>query len=314
MKERGYVIAIVGPTGVGKSRLAQDIAVIKRGVVLSADSMQIYRNLNIGTAKVLPENRRVIHYGLDLVDFGSAYSAAQYQVYARMKIDECFAKEILPVVCGGTGLYIRAALDEMDFAPGEQENNLIRAGYEALLENEGTQALFEQLREKDPSACVLIHPNNTKRVIRALEMADTGYRYSDIAKDFKTRVAHYPTCYIGLDLKREELYRRINERVDMMINEGLLGEVEELIDNGLLDTITASHAIGYKELSRVVTEGVVLSDAIDQIKQDTRRYAKRQLTWFKNDPRVKWICTDDKSATDIMRDADKIISSFEEGQ
>jgi len=314
MKKPGYVIAVVGPTGVGKSRLAQDIAVIRRGVVLSADSMQIYRNLDIGTAKISPENRRVAHYGLDLVDFGTTYSAAQYQKYAREKIDDCFAKDILPVVCGGTGLYIRAALDEMDFAPGEQDDNLIRAGYEALLENEGTQALYEKLREKDPSACDLIHPNNTKRVIRALEMADTGSRYSDIAKNFKTRVSYYPTCYIGLDLEREELYRRIDRRVDMMINEGLLGEVEELIDNGLLDTITASQAIGYKELSRVVMQGIPLSDAIEQIKQDTRRYAKRQLTWFRSDPRVKWINVDDKSTTDIIGNAQDIISSFEEGR
>lgn len=291
-----YVIAVVGPTASGKSMLAQGIAARLSGVVISADSMQVYRELTIGTAKVPEENRLVKHYGIDLVDFGVSYSAAQFQTYARGVIDSCLKQSIAPVVCGGTGLYVRAALDVMDFPQGAQVDNPLRTQFETYLEDHGVDALFSLLRDADPKACELIHPNNTKRVVRALEMAADGKKYSNVAANFSNRQSFYPTKYIGIDVDREELYQRINARVDHMMELGLEDEVRSLIDEGFLDAITASQAIGYKELAEAIMGHATIDEAVKNIKQATRRYAKRQMTWFKADPRIEWIRSSDSNS------------------
>lgn len=287
------VIAVVGPTASGKSRIAQQIALKESGVVISADSMQVYQELNIGTAKVLEKDRLVPHFGIDIVGFGEPFSAAHYQTYARGIIDSCLEQGITPVICGGTGLYVRAALDDMSFPQGEQIANPLRAQYEAYLEENGPRALFELLRDVDAEACELIHPNNTKRVIRALEISARGEKYSSIATNFSHRTSFYPTRYIGLDVERNELYDRINRRVDEMMEQGLEQEVRSLIERGFLNAITSSQAIGYKELADAIMGRDTIEEAVESIKQASRRYAKRQLTWFKADPRIEWIRSDD---------------------
>lgn len=311
MTSSPYVIAVVGPTAVGKSELAQELCLRRNGVVISADAMQIYRGLDIGTAKMPQEERKVEHFGIDLVDVTQTYSAAQYQSYARSVIDSCFQKRITPIVAGGTGFYVRAALDVMEFAPGEQEDNPIRTSFEKMLEEQGADALYAELLRRDPDAEAFVHKNNTKRVIRALEITENGELYSSRAEHFKDREEYYPTLYIGLTKDRDVLYQSINDRVDEMINGGLLQEVETLIEKGLLTSITASQAIGYKELFDVVQHGASLLDAVESIKQQSRRYAKRQLSWFKSDPRIQWIHTDNLTTQQIVSQALEIIAQYE---
>jgi tRNA dimethylallyltransferase len=293
------VIAIVGPTGVGKSAVAEELAVRRRSIVLNADSMQVYRGMDIGTAKVPAASRRVEHFGIDLVDPGQAWSAARYQDYARGVIDRALAAGTGAIVCGGTGLYLRAALDVMDFPAGEQTDNPIRARWEQFLEEYGPDALFDRLRAADVRAAALLHPNNTRRVIRALEMHEQGVSYADQAAGFKQPQPYYDATWFGLTMPREQLYAAIDARVDGMVAAGLPAEVERLLDGGYAKALTAAAAIGYKELVPVIRDGASPADAIDAIKQATRRYAKRQLTWFRADSRVQWIDVAGKTAAQI---------------
>jgi tRNA dimethylallyltransferase len=283
------VLAVVGPTAVGKTALAEELAVRLSGEIVSADSMQIYRGMDIGTAKPAPDERRVAYHCLDLADPGEPFSAALFQRAAREAIAGVASRGSLPVVAGGTGLYVRAALDRMEFPKGEQADNPRREAYEAFAAENGPDALHELLAQRDPDSAAAVHPNNTRRVIRALEMADEGVSYAEQAAGFSARESVYDVCMIGLTMEREALYARIDARVDAMISAGLLGEVERLLEAGLREALTASQAIGYKEFVPVIEDGADLGEAIDAVKQASRRYAKRQLTWFRSDPRIAWI-------------------------
>jgi tRNA dimethylallyltransferase len=291
----------------GKSELAEELAVRRRSIVLEADSMQIYRGMDIGTAKIPPAARRVPHYGVDLVAPSGSYSAARYQRYGRAILDSALAAGQSPVVCGGAGLYLRAVLDCMDFPPGEQENNPVREKFGAYLEQHDAGALHDLLGRRDPASAELIHPHNTRRVLRALEMHEAGVSYAAQSAQFKTRTEYYPTVYIGLMWPREMLYARIDARVDDMITNGLLREVEQLLSAGLRDALNASAAIGYKELVPVVAEGAPLAEAIEQIKGASRHYAKRQISWFKADPRLRWLDAAGCSTADLAERASGII-------
>jgi tRNA dimethylallyltransferase len=191
-------------------------------------------------------------------------------------------------VCGGTGLYVRAALDDWEF-PGGQSASAERQSLEREAESVGPAAMHARLAAVDPRAAALIHPANVRRTIRALEMSAHGDSYADQAERFSVRHSVYDTTFIGLTMERESLYRRIDARVDAMLSAGLLAEVESLLAAGLRDALTAAQAIGYKELVPVVESGAPLESAVDDIKRATRRYAKRQLTWFRGDPRIRWI-------------------------
>ncbi len=283
------VLAVVGPTGVGKTALAEELAVRLNGEVISADSMQVYRGLDIGTAKPPPADRRVPYHCLDLVDPGEPYSAALYQLAARDAIRSCHERDVLPVVCGGTGLYVRAALDAMEFPPGEQTGNPARTRYEALARDNGPEALHAILDKRDSASAALIHPHNVRRVVRALEMLDDGLSYAVQSQGFSKRESVYATRFLGLTMNREDLYRRIGDRVDDMIHAGLLDEVASLLDRGFREALTAAQAIGYKEIVAVIEGDVGLEEAIEQVKRASTRYAKRQLTWFRADPRIIWI-------------------------
>lgn len=305
------VIAVVGPTGVGKSSCAQLLAETLHGAIVSADSMQIYRGMNIGTSKVAPGQRTVPYYLIDIVNPNEAYSAARFQHDARGAIDGLIEAHIAPIVCGGTGLYVRAALDEMDFAPGDQKTNPLRSKWETFHQEQGEDALYAELRLLDPKACEHIHPHNVVRVIRALEMAEHGILYSDQVSNFSRRQAHYETCYIGLTADRAYLYDAIDRRVIEMVNEGLVEEVTSLLELGYRDSLTAAQAIGYKEIVPVIESGASLDDAIAQIAQSTRRYAKRQLTWFRADTRIQWLDTTNLSSEQVAEQALNLVTAFE---
>jgi len=287
--DRPRVIAIVGPTGVGKTTVGEELAVRMGGEVVSADSMQVYRGMDIGTAKLPAASRRVPHHCIDIVEPGTPYSAALFQRDARAAIDGIAKAGHVPFVVGGTGLYIRAALDEMNFPAGDSSSP-VRDDLQAFLDREGPEALYALLVERDPDAAALIHRNNSRRVLRALEMLETTETsYVHAAEHFAERVPHYPATYIGLMADRELLYRRIDARVDAMIAAGLLDEVSALLEAGYRSSLTAAQAIGYKELVPVIDGNGNLDTAVAAIKQASRRYAKRQMTWFRADPRVRWL-------------------------
>ena len=289
------VLAIVGPTGVGKTAVAEEVAVWLGSEVVSADSMQIYRGMDIGTAKPPVSDRRAPYWCLDLVNPGTPYSAALYQQAAREAIEDIAARSMVPILAGGTGLYVRAALDDLSFPAGDQTDNAVRRFYEEYAEEHGAPALYQLLVDRDPDSAAVVHQNNTRRVIRALEMLDGGIPYAEQRAGFSARASVYDAVFVGLAMARERLYQRIDARVDAMVGAGLLGEVEGLLEAGLRATLTASQAIGYKEFVPVVEGDVDLEDAVAAVKQATRRYAKRQLTWFRADPRVLWIGVDDDS-------------------
>jgi tRNA dimethylallyltransferase len=283
------VLAVVGPTAVGKTAVAEVLAERFGGEVVSADSMQVYRGMDVGTAKPRPEERSVPYRCLDLVDPGTPYSAALFQADARAAIADIHAEGRLPVVAGGTGLYVRAALDDLVFPRGEAASPS-RARLEALADELGPEGLHALLAERDPASAELIHPNNVRRTIRALEMLqDEGVSYADQAAGFGRRESVYRAAFAGLTMEREALYARIDARVDAMLAGGLLDEVRRLLDAGYHDALTASQAIGYKEFVPVIEAGADLVEAVERVKQATRRYAKRQLTWFRSDPRIAWL-------------------------
>lgn len=284
-------VAIVGPTAVGKSDVADAFAARMDTSVISADAMQVYRGMNIGTGKMLPDQCRAPLLLVDVVDPDVAYSAALYQRDARREIDRLQGEGRLPVLCGGTGLYLRAALDAMDFPSGEVGDGR-RSTYEKLLEEIGPLALHQHLAEVDPESAACIHPHNVKRVIRALEMHDEGASYAQRKERFSHIPPYIDCLYIGLTRNREGLYRRINARVDGMMSAGLLDEVRALRDAGCSDAITSRQAIGYKELFEYLDGAVSLDDAVETIKMRSRRYAKRQLSWFRRDDRVVWLDMD----------------------
>jgi tRNA dimethylallyltransferase len=286
---RPCVVAVVGPTGVGKSVAAEGLALRIGGEIVSADSMQVYRGMDIGTAKQPPASRRVPYHCIDLVEPGVPYSAALYQRDARLAIEDVAARGKVPVLVGGTGLYVRAAVDQMRFPAGEAASG-VRSALRAELASHGPEALYALLVERDPDAAALIHRNNTRRVLRALEMLEEdGVSYAETKERFSERTAYYPATFIGLTIDRDLLYDRIDARVDAMLGAGLLDEVGCLLSAGLREALTAAQAIGYKELVPVLDGSGDLAAAVAAIKQASRRYAKRQLSWFRADPRVRWL-------------------------
>ena len=304
------VVCVVGPTASGKSALAQLIALELDGEIVSADSMQIYRGMDIGTGKV-PESQRVVkHYGLDLADPGEPWSAALFQEYARQCFDEIEAKGKWPILCGGTGFYVRAAIDDYDFPKGEQVDNELRDTLNAVAEHEGAHVLWERLREIDPESAAIIPENDVKRVVRAFELLDEGLSYAE-QKEKLAQIGQYkPAIFIGLAVDPDTLRQRIRDRVDEMVAEGLVEEVESLLARGFREGVTAPQAIGYKEIVQALDEGHNLEEAFEEIKVATCRYAKRQRTWFRKDKRVHWV---DATALDIdsmLKESLEIISNM----
>ena len=294
-------VAIVGPTAVGKSDVADRLAARLSSEVLSSDAMQIYRGMDIGTAKMMPEECSAPLRRIDIVDPGVAYSAALYQSDARAHAERLLGEQRLPVFCGGTGLYLKAALDEMDFPSGELEDER-RVGYQELAERIGEEALHALLAERDPESAAVIHPHNVRRVIRALEMHDDGVSYAQQKSKFSVPRERYHALWFGLTRSREVLYERINLRVDLMFEQGLVDEVRGLMDQGLGDALTSMQAIGYKEIIDALRGAITMDEARELIKMRSRRYAKRQLSWFKRDDRIVWFDMDEFTIDEVVAD------------
>ena len=299
------VICVVGPTASGKSALAQELALRLNGEVVSADSMQVYRGMDIGTGKVPAAERLVPHYGLDLVDPGEPYSAALFQSYARVCFTEIELRGKRAVLAGGTGLYVRAAIDDYDFPKGEQVDNPTRAKYTRFAEEQGADKLWELLNGIDPESAQLIHPNNVRRVVRAFELIDEGTTYARQHSNLPHIQQAVPAVFFGLAVGPDILKKRIEARVDQMLEAGLVAEVESLLNAGFREGVTSPQAIGYKEIVAALEGNCSLEEAVDSIKQATRRYAKRQRTWFRRDERIQWLDADE---FDVSRLADQALA------
>lgn len=292
---RHPVIAVVGPTATGKSSCAEALARQLDGEIVSADSMQVYKGMDIGTAKVPQAERSVAYHCLDLAQPSEEFNANRYQKEARAAIDDILVREKQPIVCGGTGLYVRAALDDFDLGEGEQDDEVSskrekrRKRLEAEASALGTEAFYAKLVARDAKSAALIHPHNTRRVIRAFEWLEEGGSYAQQAAGFDEHNEYYPTVFLGLDIPREELYLRINARVEQMIQAGLLEETRGLLKQGYESALTAQQAIGYKELVPVLAGKEELEVAVDKIQRASRQYAKRQKSWFRRDERIHWL-------------------------
>ena len=287
------LVIIAGPTASGKSAAAVELALRMNGEVISADSMQIYRGMDIGTAKVTKEEMRgVRHYLIDCADPDENYNVVLFQQKAREAVQEAVSAQKLPILCGGTGFYIQALLYDIDFTEME-ENTSLRSRYEALAAEKGPEALHRILKEKDPASAAAIHPNNVKRVIRALEFAqESGGSIAAHNLAQRERGSAYNSVFFVLTMDRQKLYERIDRRVDLMMEQGLLDEVTRLRDIGIARDSTAMQGIGYKQIYGCLEGEYDLDEAVRLIKRDTRRFAKRQLTWFRREKDVIWVDTD----------------------
>lgn len=301
------VVAIVGPTASGKSELADALASRLVTSVVSVDAFQIYKGMDIGTAKTPAKQRRVPLLMVDICDISESYSAQRFQHDARLAIDNLLKAGKIPVLCGGTGLYLDAVIDEMSFASGNSQD-ASRAHYQALLDREGPQALYELLQAQDLESASIIHPHNTRRVIRALEMADKGESYAKHHEGLLQRAVHYDTRMFAVTLPRELLYSRIDSRVDAMFEMGLVDEVKQLVSSGLSIDSTAGQAIGYKEVIQALAGEITLDQARELIKTRTRHYAKRQLSWIKRDGRAHEI---NRAELSLDEAVDEIIQALE---
>lgn len=313
-KER--VLAVVGATASGKTALSIALAQSLHGEILSFDSMQVYRGMDIGTATPTQEELRTVpHHFINILDPREPYSCADFVSLARDKISELTGRGILPVLCGGTGLYLDGLLRGGSFETSAPADPTIRARLsEQAAEDGGAMLLWQRLEKIDPESAAATHPNNVKRVIRALEIYECcGRTKSELDRESRSDTLCYDATVLGLRYSnRALLYRRIDARVDAMLREGLIEEIERLDREGVFEySVTAAQAIGYKELLGAVRGQCPLNEAIEALKLATRHYAKRQMTWFSARPYVTWIAADTengeiRSFDEILRDALRI--------
>ena len=289
------ILVIVGPTASGKTRMAVELAQRHNGEVISADSMQIYRTMDIGTAKPTKEEMGgVPHHMIDVADPEEDFSVARYVEMAARCVDDVLARGKLPIVAGGTGLYIDSLLSGRTFASFSPDSAL-RGELERELEEKGGQAMLEALAQVDPEAAQRLHPNDHKRIIRALEVyRSTGKTITQHNRETQAIPPRYDALTIGLAFQdRQAMWRRIDQRVDEMVAAGLEDEVRRLLTSGISPKCTAMQAIGYKEFTQALSGEMTWQEAADVVKLRSRQYAKRQLTWFGRNPNTRWIRWDD---------------------
>lgn len=310
MNDLQKLIVLIGPTAVGKTDLSIYLAQRFNGEIISGDSMQIYKSMDIGTAKISKDEMAGIpHHLIDIKNPDEPFSVAEFQKLVREKITEIHNRNRVPMIVGGTGLYIQSVLYDYRFSD-DVGNDEIRTMLEQRVKTDGNMVLYEELKSIDPKSAVKIHPNNIRRVIRALEIFYcTGKTASDYQKQQVPNLL-YNVALVGLTMDREQLYNRINKRVDIMMENGLLEEVKRLYDSNLRE-VQSIQAIGYKELYAYFDGIITLEEAIERLKQNSRNYAKRQLTWFRNKLDVTWF-----DMTDNSERAKKIveISNFIAGK
>ncbi len=317
MKDKIKIIAVAGPTASGKSALALELARRHGGEIISCDSIQVYKRMNIGTAKpTATEMLEIPHHMVDIVDPQDSFSCEDYVRMSSLVIEDCASRGVLPIVCGGTGLYLDALLRGGNSAPSF-DSAPIRAELIVRVEKEGIMPIYEELERVDPESAAAIHPNNEKRVIRALEIylacGKTKSELDALSKAFES--PYVATVGYLCHHNRQTLYDRIEKRVDIMMSEGLLAETKALLAEGVFDVNkTAAQAIGYKELLGYINGSCSLSEAIECLKTATRRYAKRQITWFGAKAYATPLWADDngdegqKTFEEIVNNAEKLFS------
>lgn len=286
--DRPRVVILLGPTGVGKSKLAIDLAEELEGEIINADSMQVYRYMDIGTAKPTPEEqRRVKHHLIDLVNPDQPFHAALYRTLGRKTIDQLHREGKTILVVGGTGLYIKVLT--RGIFPSPPVDPQVRERLRKEAEEKGRESLYERLRSVDPKTASRLHPHDLYRVIRALEVFEsTGMPISFYHEQHRFGERPYETLKIGLEMDRKKLYQRIEERVDQMMEKGFLEEVQGLLQMGYGPELKPMQSLGYRQMVQVLKNQISLEEAVRLVKRDTRHYAKRQWTWFKADPEVRW--------------------------
>jgi len=278
------LIILAGPTAVGKTKLSVALAKAVNGEIISADSMQVYKKMNIGTAKIRPDEMQGIrHHLIDILEPEEEFNVVLFAQYAKQACEECYAKGKLPILVGGTGFYIQALLYDIDFTENDDDKTY-RESLELLAKEMGNDYLHHMLRKVDPKAADAIHPNNRKRVIRALEFYEkSGQKISEHNEEQKEKESPYCFAYFVLTDDRHLLYERIDKRVDLMLEEGLLEEVGSLLNAGISRSTVSMQGLGYKEIAAYLCGECSYEEAIYILKRDTRHFAKRQLTWFKRE-------------------------------
>lgn len=306
MNKKKPLLILVGPTAIGKTSLSIELAKKLNGEIISADSMQIYKEMDIGTAKITDEEKSGIeHYLIDEVSPDTEFSVSDFQRKANDYIDKILLKGKLPIVVGGTGLYVNSLIYELDFTTSVS-NWQLRDKYMDEAKLYGNQYVHDKLREVDFKSADRIHVNDLKRVIRALEVyEETGSPMSESYKDFRALNDKFDLVMIGLTMDREELYKRINKRIDVMIEKGLIDEVEDLLDKGYSEDLTSMKGIGYKEVVNYLRGKCSFDETVEILKRESRRYAKRQLTWFRRESQIHWIDVGAVKQEQVMEDAIK---------
>lgn len=298
------IIVICGPTGIGKTRFAISAAGCFNGEIIGADSMQIYKHMDIGTAKPCPEElKQARHHLINFVDPKDDFDAGQYLKTADKAIEDITSRGKIPIIAGGTGLYIKALLHGLFRSEPVCEKTMLQLTQE--LEEKGKRHLYQRLEKCDPRAAKKIHPNDSFRLIRALEVCQTtGQRISHRQKDHSFKDLRYNSLKIGLYMDRKKLYDHINQRVDAMLDQGLLKEVTRLAENGYSFDLKPMQSIGYKHMAMFINKKVDWEEAVRLLKRDTRRYAKRQFTWFNKDKDINWLMPSE------FNTAKKLIKEF----
>lgn len=283
------LIILTGPTAVGKSELSIKLAKAINGEIISADSIQVYKELNIGSAKIMPgEMQGIKHYLIDVLDPKEDFNVFIFKKMAKVAINDIISQGKIPIIVGGTGFYIQSIIYDIDF--DEEDNSKIRLELEELAREKGNDYIHGELAKVDKASAMKIHPNNTKRVIRALEYYRLNNKPISLHNETeRAKEAVFDAKYFVLNDKRELLYERINKRVDKMIELGLVYEVRGLLDKGLDSSYNSMQGIGYKEIVEYLEGKCSLDDAVFNIKKNTRHFAKRQLTWFRREENVNWL-------------------------
>lgn len=304
------ILAIVGPTASGKTAVAIRVAELLDTEIISADSMQFYRHMAIGTgAPSVDELARVRHHFIGFLDPYDEFSAGAFELAARPVVAELNARGRVAVVAGGSGLFVRALLGGLFQGPGKDDFIRARLNEEAHLA--GTPAMYARLLKADPEYAAIVNPNDLRRIVRGLEVYEiAGCPLSQLHREHRATASRVPALQAGMDWPRPQLYARVNERVDQMLTQGLLDEVRYLMDHGYAGAITQLRSLGYEEMAAHLRGELPLDEAIDLMKRNTRRYAKRQLSWFRADKRIHWVPAADKAIEAIAEDIIRLLESW----
>lgn len=294
-EKRPPLIVLTGPTGVGKTDISINLAKAVNGEIISADSIQVYKYMDIGSAKILPDEMQgVKHYLVDELDPSEEFNVYLFKKMALDAMEEIYSKNKIPIIVGGTGFYIQSVLYDIDFSEETDGDSSIRRKYEMIAVEKGNHYVHELLEKVDSESAMAIHENNLKRVIRSLEYFEINNKKISIHnKEESKKESPYNFAYFVLNRERDILYERINKRVDIMINDGLVSEVRKLLDMGYSPDLVSMQGVGYKEMVSYLNGEYTLEETIEIIKRDTRRFAKRQLTWFRREKDVTFINYED---------------------